>query len=150
MDVINRQDAINSLGEEPEVWFDDDNGDYDRGMRAQWRLDVDALQAVPSAEPEQRYTEEELMVFQHGISLRLLSKRSAQHWRYDEDRATEIKFLERLYDKVVADMRGEQDDQDCSMCALGNPCHGCNDYDQQTQTCMSDGGCEASNEKEEE
>jgi len=108
MDVINRQDAINSLGEEPEVWFDDDNGDYDRGMRAQWRLDVDALQAVPSAEPEQRYTEEELMVFQHGISLRLLSKRSAQHWRYDEDTATEIKFLERLYDKVVADMRGEE------------------------------------------
>ena len=33
---------------------------------------------------------------------------------------------------------------------LGNPCHGCNDYDQQTQTCMSDGGCAASNEKEEE
>jgi len=52
MDVINRQDAINSLGEEPEVWFEDDNGDYDRGMRAQWRLDVDALQAVPSAAPE--------------------------------------------------------------------------------------------------
>jgi hypothetical protein len=61
------------------------------------------------AQPEQRYTEEELRVFQHGISLSLLSKRSAQHWRYNEDTATEIEFLERLYEKVVADMRGEQD-----------------------------------------
>ena len=64
---------------------------------------------LPSAQPEQRYTEEELRVFAHGISLSLLSKRSAQHWRYDEDTATEIKFLERLYDKVVADMGDEQD-----------------------------------------
>jgi hypothetical protein len=62
------------------------------------------LMLLPSAQPEQRYTEEELGVFQHGISLSLLSKRSAQHWRYDEDTATEIKFLERLYEKVGADM----------------------------------------------
>ena len=64
---------------------------------------------LPSAQPEQRYTEEELRVFQHGISLSLLSKRSAQHWRYDEDTATEIEFLERLYEKVSADTRGKQD-----------------------------------------
>jgi len=67
-----------------------------------------ALLELPSAQPEQRYTEEELRVFAHGISLSLLSKRSAQHWRYDEDTATEIKFLERLYDKVSADMKGGQ------------------------------------------
>ena len=60
-----------------------------------------------SAQPE-RYTKEELRVFQHGISLSLLSKRSAQHWQYDEDTATEIKFLERLYEKVSADMRGAE------------------------------------------
>ena len=52
MDLINRQAAIDALGEEPEVWFDDDNGDYDRGMRAQWRMDVSALKALQSAEPE--------------------------------------------------------------------------------------------------
>ena len=69
----------------------------------------DALERLPSAEPEQRYTEEELRVFAHGISLSLLSKRSAQHWRYDKDTATEIEFLERLYEKVGADMRGEED-----------------------------------------
>jgi len=68
------------------------------------------LKKLPSAQPEQRYTEEELRVFQHGISLSLLSKRSAQRWQYDEDTATEIKFLERLYEKVGADMRGEQDE----------------------------------------
>lgn len=68
---------------------------------------VRAIKALPPAEPEQRYTEEELRVFAHGISLSLLSKRSAQHWQYDEDTATEIEFLERLYDKVVADMRGD-------------------------------------------
>jgi len=67
------------------------------------------LKKLPSAQPEQRYTKEELRVFQHGISLSLLSKRSAQHWRYDEDTATEIKFLERLYEKVGADIRSEHD-----------------------------------------
>ena len=66
------------------------------------------IKSLPSAQPEQRYTEEELRVFSHGISLSLLSKRSAQHWRYDKDTATEIEFLERLYDKVSADMKGGQ------------------------------------------
>jgi len=76
--------------------------------RNKWTEEI--LKALPPAQPEQRYTEEELRVFQHGISLSLLSKRSAQHWQYDEDTATEIKFLERLYEKVGADMRGEQNE----------------------------------------
>ena len=69
-----------------------------------------ALLELPSAQLGQRYTNEELMIFQHGISLSLLSKRSAQHWRYDENTATEIKFLERLYEKVSANMRGGQNE----------------------------------------
>ena len=69
-----------------------------------------ALLELPSAQLGQRYTNEELMIFQHGISLRLVSKRSAQHWRYDENTATEIKFLERLYEKVSANMRGGQNE----------------------------------------
>ncbi len=72
-------------------------------------IDVDRIKRLPSVEPERRYTDEELSVFKHGISLSLLSKRSSQHWKYDENTATEIKFLERLYEKVVADMRGEQE-----------------------------------------
>lgn len=80
-------------------------------MEMEMYTDDDAVEAIinlPSAQPEQRYTEEELRVFKHGISLSLLSKRSAQHWQYDEDTATEIKFLERLYEKVGADIRGEE------------------------------------------
>lgn len=49
-DVIDRQAAISALGEEPEVWMDDD--DYTLGQRNQWRYDVTALKAVPSAQPE--------------------------------------------------------------------------------------------------
>ena len=69
---------------------------------------VTSIAKLPSAQPDQRYTEEELRVFAHGILLSLLSKRSAQHWRYDKDTATEIEFLERLYEKVGADIRGEE------------------------------------------
>ena len=86
----------------------------DEGKTA-FRMAIAALELfgnaeqLPSAQPEQRYTEEELRVFAHGISLSLLSKRSAQHWRYDKDTATEIEFLERLYEKVGADIRSEHD-----------------------------------------
>jgi hypothetical protein len=48
----------------------------------------------------------------------------------------------------IGDLCDYCESQDCSMCVWGNPCYGCNDYDPQTQTCMSDGGCAASNEKE--
>ena len=78
----------------------------DGGIDANYAIDF--LKQMPSAQPEPRYTEEELRVFQHGISLSFLSKRLAQNWHYDEDTATEIEFLERLYDKVSADMKGEQ------------------------------------------
>lgn len=81
------------------------------GSEGEWvdRKDVfEAIEQLPSAQP---YTEEELRVFQHGISLILLSKQSSQHWKYDEDTATEIKFLERLYEKVGADIRGKQNEK---------------------------------------
>jgi len=105
-DMVSRQAAIDALDGEITV-TGRANAEAVRGYA---RLVADRLKRLPSAQPEQRYTEEELRVFQHGISLSLLSKRSAQHWRYDEDTATEIKFLERLYDKVVADMGDEQDE----------------------------------------
>lgn len=97
-EYIRRQDAKDALQEKV---FHNLSDEFYGAMQV--------IDELPSAQPEQRYTEEELRVFQHGISLSLLSKRSSQHWQYDEDTATEIKFLERLYEKVVADMRGEQD-----------------------------------------
>ena len=95
-DLISRQAAIDEL----------DKGAW--GVEWDKTLAKAMIESLPSAQPEQRYTEEELRVFAHGISLSLLSKRSAQHWRYDKDRATEIEFLERLYDKVSTDMKGRQ------------------------------------------
>ena len=52
MDLISRQDAIDALGEEPEVWFDDD--EYAKGMKAQWKYDREAIEALPSAEPQRK------------------------------------------------------------------------------------------------
>lgn len=102
MDLIERQKAIDALAD---MHCKSDEDGYVWIIRSDAWARIDAL---PSAQPEQRYTEEELRVFKHGISLSLLSKRSSQHWQYDEDTATEIKFLERLYEKVSADMRGAE------------------------------------------
>ena len=63
-------------------------------------------EAVKDAQPE-RYTKEELKIFLHGLSLRLLSLRSAQHWQEDDETAIEIEFLAHLYEKVKADMKGK-------------------------------------------
>lgn len=29
----------------------------------------------------------------------------------------------------------------CSICVYGNPCLGCDDYDSETDSCKSNGGC---------
>lgn len=60
------------------------------------------------------YTEKELDQFLHGISLSLLSKKSAQHWRYDEETAKEIEWLEALERKVRADKADRKTEPTCS------------------------------------
>ena len=105
-DLISRQAAIEVIDAVFPV--DPMKSEYAQGIACGAALAKTYVKQLPSAQPEQRYTEEELRVFAHGISLSLLSKRSAQHWRYDKDTATEIEFLERLYDKVSADMKGRQ------------------------------------------
>ena len=113
-DKISRQAAIDAIEKVAELypWKVPGNRDSYSQYNEAWQDALDraegAIGNLPSAQPEQRYTEEELRVFAHGISLSLLSKRSAQHWRYDKDTATEIEFLERLYEKVGADIRGEE------------------------------------------
>ena len=49
-DLISRQAAIDALGEEPEVWTGKD--EYAQGLNNQWHYDINALKAVPSAQPE--------------------------------------------------------------------------------------------------
>ena len=51
-----------------------------------------------------KYTADELRVFADGISLSLCSKKSAQHWSYDEKTAEQIRWLECLHSKVKTDI----------------------------------------------
>ena len=82
--------------------------------RIYWLIGV--LNNAPSINPDTptntkpEYTVEELKVFRHCVSLRLLSLRSAQHWRYDEETEKEIDFLEQLYEKVREDINHERPD----------------------------------------
>ena len=39
------------------------------------------------------------------------------------------------------DICAEMGCDDCMHCYLGNPCLGCDDYDQEHNTCKSNGGC---------
>ena len=70
---------------------------------------VSDIKELPSTQQKQRYTKEELKAFQHGIILSSMAKQSSQRWHYNKDTAAEIEFLERLYEKVGVDMRGEQE-----------------------------------------
>lgn len=47
--LIYAEAAIDALGEKPLVW--DDLSDFDLGKAAQWSDDVDAIKALPSAQP---------------------------------------------------------------------------------------------------
>jgi len=49
-DYISRQAAIDALGEEPEVWTEND--EYAQGLNNQWWYDVNALKALQSAQPD--------------------------------------------------------------------------------------------------
>ena len=48
-DLISRQAAIDALGEKPLAWTE---GEYELGLQNQWQSDVDALNDLPSAQPE--------------------------------------------------------------------------------------------------
>ena len=48
--LIYEEDAIDALGEKPLVW--DDLNDFDLGKAVQWSDDVDAIKALPSAQPK--------------------------------------------------------------------------------------------------
>lgn len=52
-DTISRQAAIDALGEEPLVWNEDDVGEV--AERNQWKQDVAAIKALPSAERHGRW-----------------------------------------------------------------------------------------------
>lgn len=47
-DLIERQAAIDALGEKPIAWIE---GEYEIGLQNQWESDVEALKDIPSAQP---------------------------------------------------------------------------------------------------
>ena len=80
--------------------------EYDKEKHHCPRFNRVIREALNDAKPKQ-YTKEELKIFLHGLSLRLLSLRSAQHWQEDEETAKRIVFLAHLYEKVEADLEGK-------------------------------------------
>ena len=50
-DLISRQAAIEALGEKPLAWTE---GEYELGLQNQWQSDVDALNGLPSVQPERK------------------------------------------------------------------------------------------------
>ena len=62
-DMISRQAALDALGEEPPVWYD---GDDEIAERNQWRRDVAAIKALPTAQPKKgRWISADAMF--HGV-----------------------------------------------------------------------------------
>lgn len=58
-ELISRQAAIDALGEKPLAWTE---GEYELGLQNQWQSDVDALNELPPAQPEQ-LTDKEQRIF---------------------------------------------------------------------------------------
>lgn len=50
MDLIERQAALDALGDEPEVWTGKD--EYAMGLNNQWHYDKNAILKCPSAQPQ--------------------------------------------------------------------------------------------------
>ena len=81
------------------------------------------------------FTKREYQQFYHGISMSLLSKKSAQKWRYDDETAEEIRFLEGLESKVLDKIRQAdtpQTDYPCNTCANKG------DHDGKCKNCVAD------------
>ena len=51
-DLIDRQMAIDALGEEPEVWEDDD--EYGMGQRSEWCHIKKTIEKLPTAHPKRK------------------------------------------------------------------------------------------------
>ena len=90
-DIIYRQDAIEALGEEPEVWMDDH---YAFGQRDQWRCDVTALEAVSPVRIE-ALTDDEQRIF-----LAAMAREKAVCEKVDAEWSNENNNLVRICNKI--------------------------------------------------
>jgi len=100
---IDRQTAINALGERPMTWTD---SDYELGSADQYDQDRSAIEAVPSAavQPVQRGHWQEAKTRTYGIYECDVCK----GWTYIPNEPRDYKFCPRC----GARMDGEQNDTD--------------------------------------
>lgn len=95
-DLINREDAIKRVDAVPFVQEHEIVG----LLWKEWLSDIPKV-------AEQNFEMTELKVIAEMISIRLLSLRSAQYWRFDPKTAEKIINLEKLEDKVKKMMEVE-------------------------------------------
>lgn len=102
-DLISRQAALDALGEAPEVWTDSPE---EFAAVSQWEMDVVAIKAVPSAQPERK----------RGKWIRHDEVRNVYGGTYVECSECGEKYVvqyiedEKYCRNCGADMRGEQND----------------------------------------
>lgn len=73
-DTISRRQAIDALGDEPEVWSGKD--EYAQGLNNQWHYDRNAIKALPSAHPNLKGAKFEIICSQRqtGRTTKLIEK----------------------------------------------------------------------------
>lgn len=90
-DLIERQAAIDTLGEKPLAWTE---GEYELGLQNQWQSDVDALKALPSAQPDLSEYSDKLWraAYERGKKeaqadiVRCKDCKNSEHWYRDRRR----------------------------------------------------------------
>ena len=105
-DLIDRQAAIDALGEKPLAWTE---GEYELGLQNQWQSDVDALNGLPSAQPE-RKTED----FEKGLHDMFdhIWNCEIEHPMFQDTVGELMQAVIQLYRGVVQPCEeGEQDDE---------------------------------------
>ena len=90
-DLISRQAVIEALGEEPEVWTD---SDAEIAERNQWRMDVAAIKAVPSAQQE-RLTDDDFETIRIHLNACKEKLCNQRRWKEAEE-------YQRIIDRFMA------------------------------------------------
>ena len=99
-DTISRQAAIDALGEKPLAWTE---GEYELGLQNQWQSDVDALKALPSAQPEPKWIPcSERLPLEYTRVIGYMAWKAMTAIEYQHGRWYSIDHLEPLPDEAVS------------------------------------------------
>ena len=105
-DSISRQAAIDALGEKPLAWTD---GEYELALQQQWESDIDAIKAVPSAQPERKKGKWDFVGDQVFVCTECGACYSQSQFEYLRTRKSDPEFP-YFCPNCGADMRGETDE----------------------------------------